>query len=236
MKASTGIIAATAALLLATTLLVPLSNALASTPNLTVNAVDSNNNPLTGYYVQVTQSGATVASGFSPASFSLAAGTYSVSVGDYGSYFFTKWSDGTTSRSHSVTISTSGSTALTAVYSNSQTTANTIKVSSQYSGGGALTGMYLLLQQNGATVATGFTPQSFTVTPGQQYSITPSDYTNAYFSQWSDGTTARTKTVTATTAGISLTAVYTTTQGGGGTGGAAASLTVKAADSNNNPL
>src|SRR5581483_5681520 len=184
-------------------------------PNLTVSSKDQNNNPLTGYWIEVRQSGSVVKTGFSPASFTLSAGSYTVSVGDYGGYFFSKWSDGTTTREHAVTIGTSGTVSLTAIYA-TQTppppppSGSGITVSSAYVDGSSLVGMYVALQQNGATIDTGFTPKTFTVTAGQQYTVIPYDYTNAYFNKWNDGTTIREKTVTATSTGLSLTALYTT--------------------------
>lgn len=218
MQSNTGLIAAISALLMAATSVVaPLASAMASTPNLTINAIDTSNNPVNGYYVQISQGGTAVSSGFTPASFSLAAGTYSVSVGDYGGYYFSKWSDGTATRAHSVTVSTSGAVTLTAVYSTSSSSSgSTIKVSSQYAGGGALTGMYVQLQ-SGSTTTSGFTPQTFTVTSGQQYTITPSDYSNAYFNHWSEGTSGRLyAAMISASKTTALTAVYSTTQGGGG--------------------
>src|SRR5579885_1173060 len=234
-KTISAILIAATTLLIAVTILPQLStNAFAASPNLIVNSVDSSGNPLTGYWTVVSQSGTTVKTGFTPLSATLAAGTYDVTVGDYGGYYFNHWSDGTTTRDHSVTIGTTGTTILTAVYSTTQSTStsgsgtgtgtngggtttssSTITVSSQYSDGSALSGMYIVLSQNGATVNTGFTPTSFTVTSGQQYTVTAEDYGSASFSHWQDGTTSRSITVTA---GAALTAVYTNNGSGSGSG------------------
>jgi hypothetical protein len=88
---------------------------------------------------------------------------------------------------------------------------SSISVASQYSTGSALTGMYTTLSQNGNVVATGFTPASFPTVNGQTYTVTVSDYTNAYFFDWSTGSSIRSVTVTATGSTTSLTADYTTT-------------------------
>jgi hypothetical protein len=52
-----------------------------------------------------------------------------------------------------------------------------------------LTGLYVTVQQNGTTLAAGWTP--FTVPDlcaGQDYTITAADYRNYRFSRWEDGT------------------------------------------------
>jgi len=208
-------IAVIAILLLLTSAFAPIiaNNAFAASPNLNVITKDDKGNTITGYWVEVTQGGTTVKTGFSPVSFTLAAGSYGVGVGDYGSYFFKQWSDGTTARFHPITITATGVVSLTAIYSTQSTPppSSGITVLSKYVDGTSLTGMYVTLQQNGATIATGFTPKTFTaVTAGKQYTIIPADYTNAYFNKWSDGSTVREKTVTATSTGVSLTALYTT--------------------------
>jgi hypothetical protein len=186
---------------------------MADSPNLTVSAKDDKGNPLTGYWIEVRQAGTVVKTGFSPASFNLATGSYTVSVADYGSYYFNKWSDGTTNREHAITIGSTGTVSLTAIYATTQAPpppSDGISISSAYVDGSSLVGMYVALQQNGATIDSGFTTKKFSVTVGQQYTIIPSDYTNAYFNKWSDGSNTRAKTVTATSTGIDLTAQYTT--------------------------
>src|SRR5579885_347809 len=191
----------------------PKFAAYAASPDLFVSTTDTSGNPLPGYYTTVSQGGTVIQYGFSPTSFSLPPGTYDVAVSDYGSYFFSHWSDGVTSRSHSVTIASTGTVTLTAIYSTSTPVSTGITVNSQYSDGSALSGMYVVLQQNGAVVDYGFTPKTFgSVTAGQSYTILPQDYTNAYFNHWSDGVTTRERTVTASSTPITLTAVYTKTQ------------------------
>jgi len=215
----------------------------AASPNLAVNSQTTAGTALNGYWVEVTDtSGNVVQTGFTPAQFTLAAGNYIVSVGDYGGEYFGHWSDGTATRAHPVTIGASGSLTLTAIYCQTQggcsgtSTGSSINVISQYSDGSALSGMYTVIQQGGQTVSTGFTPMTFSSTSGGIYTVTIDDYTNAYFSQWSSGVTTRTISVTATSSQASLTAVYCQTQGGcssgsgGGGGGGANSITVTSSD------
>jgi hypothetical protein len=189
----------------------------AATPNLTVSSQTNTGTTLTGYWVEVTNSsGGVVGTGFTPASFTLAAGTYDVSVGDYSGEYFSHYSDGTTTRVHAVTLTSTGpAVALTAIYCPlAGCGGSSILVSSEYSTGAALTGMYVVLASGGVTVASGFTPESFPTTSGQVYTVTVDDYTGAYFYQWTSGTTTRTISVTADSAQTSLTAEYCATSGG----------------------
>src|SRR5438132_173601 len=114
-------IAVIAILLLLTSAFVPIiaNNAFAASPNLNVITKDDKGNTITGYWVEVRQGGTTVKTGFSPVSFTLAAGSYEVAVGDYGGYFFKQWSDGTTARFHPITITSTGAVSLTALYTTS---------------------------------------------------------------------------------------------------------------------
>jgi hypothetical protein len=200
----------------------------AATPNLTVTSQTNTGAALTGYWVEVTNStGGVVQTGFTPASFTLAAGTYDVSVGDYSGEFFSHYSDGTTTRVHPVTLTATGNVALTAIYCPlAGCGGSSILVSSEYSTGAALTGMYVVLASGGATVATGFTPASFPTTSGQVYTVTVDDYTGAYFYQYTTGATTRTISVTAGSSQTSLTAEYCATAGGCSTAPTGSSIEV----------
>jgi len=188
----------------------------AATANLTVSSQTSAGVALTGYWVDVTTtSGTVVQTGFTPAQFTLAAGSYDVSVGDYGGEFFSHYSDGTTSRVHPVTVTATGNVTLKAIYCPlAGCGGSSILVSSEYSTGAKLTGMYVVLAIGAATVATGFTPALFATTSGQVYTVTVSDYTGAYFYQWTSGATARAISVTAGSSQTALTAEYCATSGG----------------------
>lgn len=88
------------------------------TCQLTVNTEDSQGNTIKGYWTVLSQNGATVATGFSPSSFSLNSGQqYSVAAADYGSYVFDHWKDnGSTIRDRPV--STAADSSITAIYKN----------------------------------------------------------------------------------------------------------------------
>jgi len=233
----------------------PTKNAFADSPNLIVNSVDSSGNPLPGYYTVVSQGSTTVKTGFTPLSATLAAGTYDVTVGDYGGYYFNHWSDGTTTRDHAATVGSSGTVTLTAVYS---TTAQpppsspppsspppsqpSIIVKSVDSSSNPLSGYYTTLSQNGATLSTAFTPATFAVTAGQQYTIEVQDYGNYHFDHWADNdSTNRDRTVTATNSSMTLTAVYTSGSSSSSPPSSPPSsgqstISVSTADSSGNPL
>ncbi len=215
----------------------------AQAPNLIVSTQTNTGTALAGYWIEVTgASGNVIQTGFSPGQFTLAAGSYNVYVGDYGGEYFNHWTDGNGARVHPVTIGSAGNVTLAAIYcpqtgcgGSGGSASSSIFVSSQYSPSGNITGMFVVLASNGQTVASGFTPAPFSATSGQSYSVTISDYTNAYFSQWRNGVTSRTMIVTATSSQTALIATFCQTQGcssggGGGGGGAANTITVTGSD------
>lgn len=136
---------------------------------MSVSTVDDIGNSLTEYWVDIKQNGISVASGFSTAEFTLAPGNYEVAVGDYGGQFFNHWNDGTTTRQISITITSTNTVSLTAIYSTipyGTILGPSIEVDSSYSGGAALSGIYVQLLQNGVVIDEGFTPVAFSVTEG----------------------------------------------------------------------
>jgi hypothetical protein len=87
------------------------------TSQLTIESQDTSGNTLTGFYTVLNQSGAIVATGFTPHTFTVNnAQTYTVQVDNYGSCSFAYWQDnhGTT---HYRTVYISSNTQYTAVYS-----------------------------------------------------------------------------------------------------------------------
>ena len=75
--------------------------------------------------------------------------------------------------------------------------ANTLTVNGYALDGKAL-GMWLVIQQNGATVKSGFTPLTFAGITGASYSLQAHDYAKGsiFFDHWEDGSTTRTRTLT----------------------------------------
>jgi hypothetical protein len=83
-----------------------------------VSATDTSGNALTGLYTTLWQNGALIQSCFGPCSLTVNNGqSYQVLVADFGNYAFSHWTDGTATRSYTVTVgSTSATIDLTAVY------------------------------------------------------------------------------------------------------------------------
>jgi hypothetical protein len=90
----------------------------ATSSNISVNAVDTSGNAVTGLYTTLWQNGALLQSCFGPCTLTVSNGqTYQVMVENFGNYVFSNWTDGTTAAAHTVTIgSTSTTVDLTAVF------------------------------------------------------------------------------------------------------------------------
>jgi hypothetical protein len=86
----------------------------------------------------------------------------------------------------------------------------TLTISSQNMAGGAQSGFWTTLSQNGQTVATGFTPAQFEIATSQQYTVSVSNYGQWVFDHWADnGSTNPTRNVSITV-DTQLVAVYRT--------------------------
>lgn len=86
----------------------------------------------------------------------------------------------------------------------------TVSVFSADLTGNQFPGMFIELQNSaGSDIATGFTPVSFQVTPGQQYIVYANSYQNYVFNHWDDGTTSPARTMTLTQ-NTTMTAFYST--------------------------
>lgn len=84
---------------------------------ISISAVDSFDNTMSGYYASLWQNGIMVEAGFVPLSFTVDnSQTYQVAVADYGDYVFDHWSDGTLTRFYEVTTGAETTTNLIAVY------------------------------------------------------------------------------------------------------------------------
>jgi len=203
-----------------------------SSSGVTVNAVNQFGEALPGDYYTVFQAvsygpfgdqrEAVVATGVTSSTFLAAAGpAYSLQVYGYGSCTFSHWSGGALSDPLAF-AATGAALSFTAVYDcvgAVDTTHSSIFVSSEYTSGAALMGVYAVLELGGSTVATGFAPVTFTTTSGLNYSITISDSANTAFSQWSNGIASDTIFVTANATKTSLTALFCPTTCPSGAGG-----------------
>ncbi|TLX92779.1 MAG: hypothetical protein E6K93_04050, partial [Thaumarchaeota archaeon] len=76
--------------------------------------------------------------------------------------------------------------------------------------GNSFTGQWVQLNDSsGNTIATGFTPATFSVTSGSQYTVFVANFQNTVFNHWSDGNTNPSRAITPTQS-TTLTAYYST--------------------------
>src|SRR3989442_3060105 len=108
---------------------------------------------------------------------------------------------GLASAQFTVTSTTPTSTTSTSV----SLTVNSVDLS-----GNSFTGQWVQLNDSsGNTIATGFTPATFSVTSGSQYTIFAANFQNTVFNHWSDGNTNPSRAITPTQS-TTLTAYYST--------------------------
>ncbi|MEO9295470.1 MAG: hypothetical protein ABI347_07715, partial [Nitrososphaera sp.] len=127
-----------------------------ATFTLTVNTMYSNGQPVSGMWITLAQNGQVVATGFSPARFTLVSGQqYTVTVSDYQNIVFDRWQDtGSTSATRSIAITQN--TSIMALYK------------SQASGGSAVTHMSDTTVSFGSLTYAGRQINAEYVTPSSQ--------------------------------------------------------------------
>src|SRR5689334_9969951 len=174
------------------------------TVSITVNSANLAGVSFTGMWVELHASnGTTLATGYTPITFKVASGNaYTVVSSNYQNYVFNHWNDGTTTTSK--TITPTQNTSLTEFYSTGQVS---LKVKTVDLSGNVNTGLWTTLVSGGTTIQTGYTTKTFTVTTGNQYTVTVSNYQNYVFDHWSDGNTNPNRVITPTQA-TTLVAYY----------------------------
>lgn len=212
------------------------TNGTTNDPTLTVQSVALNGSAITGYQTVLYSSGGVqLAEGFTPTTFTTTSGvTYSVLAESYGSCNFAQWGDGVTSNPRTFTA-TSSSTTLTAEYNCSTTppAGSSVTVNSENQLGAAITGYYTeLLTSTGGVVSSGFTPQTFTTTAGVGYQVAAASYGSCTFTNWSNGATSDPMSFTATSSGLTFTAVYDCS----GVSGQTSSVSVSTVDQYGAPI
>jgi hypothetical protein len=76
------------------------------------------------------------------------------------------------------------------------------------SNGDPIRGLWTAIQSGGGVVATGFSPLTYAVTPGTEYTVSVADYQNYVFNSWTDtGSTNRFRTIS-TSSDTTVTAVH----------------------------
>jgi hypothetical protein len=179
------------------------SMSISATSSLLIQSADTSGNAVTGLWTTVSYNGNVVASGFTPLAFNGTTGTeYTVSVSNYGEYFFSHWENGNTSPSRTLTLTQSQT--ITASYS----TSASIDVQSVTQSGTAFSGMWTTVAYNNNIVASGFTSLSYTGVPGDSYTVCVGNYGSYTFIHWDDQSTNSCRTVTLLQ-NILLTATYT---------------------------
>jgi hypothetical protein len=174
------------------------------TVSITVNSVNLAGVSFSGMWVELHASnGTTLATGYTPITFNVASGNaYTIVSSNYQNDVFNHWNDGTTTTSK--TITPTQNTTLTEYYSTGPVS---LKVKSVNLAGTVITGLWTTLVSGGATIQSGYTTMTYTVTPGNQYTVTVSNYQNYVFSHWSDGSTNPNRIITPTQA-TTLVAYY----------------------------
>jgi hypothetical protein len=179
-----------------------------TTSSVSVHSENTDGAMITGFRTVLYSSSDTILQeGFTPNTFTVTVGqTYGIRAESYGSCTFTKWSDGVTSDPRTY-MATSSAMTFTAIY-NCGTTSSA-SVDSVNQDGSTITGYRTVLYNSAASmVAEGFTPNTFTTTIGQTYSVRAESYGSCTFSHWSDGVTNDPRTFTATSSAVAYTAVY----------------------------
>src|SRR3989475_703269 len=181
--------------------------------SLTVKSVDISGNPINGMWVALRDSsGNTIATGFTPKTFSVTSGAqYTVHAANWQNIVFNHWDDGSTSPSRTITP-TQPTTTFTEYYSTTTTVPNpsavSVTVKSVDLSGSPFTGMWVTLHDSSGTrIAKGFTPTTFSVTSGAQYTVHAANWKNIVFNHWDDGSTNPSRTITPTQS-ITLVAYY----------------------------
>jgi glucose/arabinose dehydrogenase/chitodextrinase len=176
--------------------------------SLTVHGIDFAGNVL-NMYTTVSLDGSVIATGFTPFTFTGTEGvTYTVGVQDYGGATFDHWENGSIVRERSLTLNID--TEITAFYRTADdppTSTYNLSVRSADMSGNAISGYYTVISSDGNIVSDGYTPLTYIGQPGQTYTVTISDYGDAFFDHWEDGSTSRTRNVTLNT-NLVLTAYF----------------------------
>ncbi|HEV2192907.1 MAG TPA: spherulation-specific family 4 protein, partial [Nitrosopumilaceae archaeon] len=86
---------------------------------------------------------------------------------------------------------------------------SSISVNSVDLSGKPIIGMWTTIQSGSTVLTVGYTPLTYTVTAGSQYTVTVANYQTTVFNHWNDGSTNSSKTIIPTQS-TTLTAYYST--------------------------
>src|SRR3989441_6074240 len=128
-----------------------------------------------------------------------------------GSFVTTFTEPAPSTGSHTVIAKDAASGLASAQFTVTATPSTTISltVNSVDLSGNSFTGQWVTLRNSsGNTIATGFTPTTFSVASGSQYTVFAANFQNIVFNHWSDGNTNPSRAITPTQS-TTLTAYYT---------------------------
>jgi hypothetical protein len=157
-----------------------------------VKAVDTDGKEISGLWIEVKKNGRTVATGFSPAKFTLPEGSHQVLASNYQNFIFSKWQDGTAPAERGFTATADSPVELVAVYRNEQVE---MHIDSLDLGGKVIRGMPVSVYQGEEVVAEGKTPIRLKLPTGT-YSILASSSKYHEFDHWSANSRSNMTTIT----------------------------------------
>lgn len=175
-----------------------------STDTVTVDTLSTDGSPLPGIWMTVSENGVSIASGYSPLTFAATNGqTYQINASNHGLDTLEEWSTGAVS--NLISLTAKQDVVLSAFFQTGPTVA--INVDTVALDGSPLEGLWITLYQGESLIASGYSPASFSVAPGNQYNVTAANFGDEVFDHWGGGQTAPSILVTPAT-GSSLTAFY----------------------------
>jgi hypothetical protein len=168
-----------------------------NTVSITVNAVKlAGSVPIQGMWTELHASNGTIlATGYTPVTFNVTPGVqYTVFAADFQTTVFKYWGSGNTNSSK--TITPTQNMVLTAYY---DPPAISVTVNSDFLTGVPFSGMWTELHASDGTIlATGYTPVTFKVPPGVQYTVFAANFQTTVFQHWGSGSTNSSKIITPT--------------------------------------
>lgn len=182
-------------------------------PVLTIESADLDGNTITGMWTTIRNTdGDLVHSGFTPLTFTdtTSGADYVVTVANHGERTFDHWEDGSTSDldwgARRTIENLTEDRTITAFFN----IGDFITVQSEDTAGNPITGYWTVLYDgSGNVLETGFTPVTFSVQAGQQYSVGMGDFEDFEFDHWKDNdSTANPRSVIPESGTTTLTAVY----------------------------
>jgi hypothetical protein len=114
-----------------------------------------------------------------------------VSVGNFGNYVFDHWAGGSTGDTEMITAN--GPATLVAYY---RQAAVPISVNAVDASGNSIAGLWVNVYFGGEILLTGYTPLTFQGAQGSNYTVSVSNCGSYIFSEWSNGTTNSSLTIT----------------------------------------